>query len=151
MDIGTTEGKRVEAPADSKNLRSPENYLGYGRKVDFASPGGFNRNQSTSYSFPTAFTLNQWGLAGAWHVSESSSRSAKSNVRLAIRFHARDFHVVMGAANGTRSIVFRVPIEGQPPGYSHGIGTDEEGYGTVSAPRLCQLIRQIGPIRDRQF
>jgi hypothetical protein len=28
---------------------------------------------------------------------------------------------------------------------------DEQGVGTVTEPRLHQLIRQTGPIADRQF
>ena len=46
---------------------------------------------------------------------------------------------------------FRVTIDGQPPGAGHGIDVDEQGNGTVSEQRLHQLIRQSGPIADRQF
>jgi hypothetical protein len=46
---------------------------------------------------------------------------------------------------------FRVLIDGQPPGAAHGLDVDEEGHGTVTAPRLYQLIRQPQPIADRQF
>ena len=46
---------------------------------------------------------------------------------------------------------FRVLIDGQPPGAAHGIDVDEQGSGTVSEPRMYQLIRQPGPIVDRKF
>lgn len=150
-DLVTTDGKGVEAPADWNNLRSPENYLGYGRTANFASPGGINRNQRATYSFPGKLSLNQWALAGDWKVSRSASRIEKASGRLAIQFHARDLHLVMGPVNGNTPIRFRVLIDGQPPGSSHGIDTDEQGYGTISAPRMYQLIRQIGPVIDRQF
>ena len=46
---------------------------------------------------------------------------------------------------------FRVRLDGQPPGAAHGIDVDDQGNGTVTAPRLYQLIRQPPPIADRQF
>jgi hypothetical protein len=46
---------------------------------------------------------------------------------------------------------FRVLINGQPPGAAHGADTDDEGNGTVTEPRLHQLIRQPGPITDATF
>jgi hypothetical protein len=46
---------------------------------------------------------------------------------------------------------FRVLINGQPPGGSHGADVDEQGNGTITEPRMYQLIRQQGPIIDRQF
>ena len=42
-------------------------------------------------------------------------------------------------------------LDGQPPGNAHGIDVDGEGNGTVSEPRLYQLIRQDGPVTDRTF
>ena len=46
---------------------------------------------------------------------------------------------------------FRVLIDGRPPGASHGTDVDAQGNGTVTEPRLYQLIRQAGPIADRKF
>ena len=46
---------------------------------------------------------------------------------------------------------FRVFIDGQPPGAGHGSDVDGDGSGTVTEQRLYQLIRQSGPIADRQF
>lgn len=57
----------------------------------------------------------------------------------------------MGPIAGAAAVRFRVLIDGQPPGPSHGIDTDEQGYGTISAPRMYQLIRQIAPIVEKQF
>jgi hypothetical protein len=44
-----------------------------------------------------------------------------------------------------------VLVEGQPPGAAHGSDVDEQGRGTATDQRLYQLIRQAGPIADRQF
>ena len=46
---------------------------------------------------------------------------------------------------------FRVSIDGQPPGSTHGVDIDAGGNGTVTEQRLYQLIRQMSPIVDRQF
>jgi len=46
---------------------------------------------------------------------------------------------------------FRVLLDGQPPGPAHGADVDEEGNGTVTEPRLHQLIRQPGRVEERTF
>ena len=44
---------------------------------------------------------------------------------------------------------FRVGLDSQPPGPAHGTDVDDRGNGTLSDPRLYQLIRQPGPVSDR--
>jgi hypothetical protein len=74
-----------------------------------------------------------------------------ANGRIVYRFHARDLHLVMGKASRGTSVRFRVFLDGQPPGEAFGSDVDEQGNGTVTDPRLYQLIRQPKPIADRQF
>ena len=57
----------------------------------------------------------------------------------------------MGPSDRRGTVSFRVLIDGQPPGATHGSDVDDQGKGTVTEPRLYQLIRQSGPIADRQF
>jgi hypothetical protein len=57
----------------------------------------------------------------------------------------------MGPAKRGASVRFRVTIDGQPPGASHGVDIDAAGLGTLDAQRMYQLIRQPAPIEDRQF
>ena len=45
----------VEAAADWDNLRSPENYVGYERTENFASPGGAERDRRRVYAAPRAW------------------------------------------------------------------------------------------------
>jgi hypothetical protein len=45
----------------------------------------------------------------------------------------------------------RVLVDGRPPGAAHGLDVDAAGNGTVTEPRLYQLVRQAPPIADRQF
>jgi hypothetical protein len=49
----------VEAAADWASLGSPENYVGYGRAVGFASPGGVVPDEPHVYSPPTGLWRNQ--------------------------------------------------------------------------------------------
>jgi len=77
--------------------------------------------------------------------------SHASGGRIACRFHARDLHLVMGAADRSGSVAFRIRLDGAPPGASHGADVDDSGAGTVAEPRLYQLVRQPGPIGPRQF
>jgi hypothetical protein len=67
------------------------------------------------------------------------------------RFHARDLHLIMGPSARRGAVPFRVLIDGEAPGAGHGGDVDRQGNGTVTEQRLYQLIRQSGPISDRQF
>jgi Thioredoxin like C-terminal domain len=132
-------------------LRSPENYVGYERTENFASPGDAVLDQPRVYATPARFSLNQWALAGEWTIGSEATALNEPDGRIAYRFHARDLHLVMGPAARGTSVRFRVFLDGQAPGAAHGIDVDEQGHGTVSDQRLYQLIRQPKPIADRQF
>src|SRR5215211_391867 len=144
-------GRGVEAAPDWDNLRSPENYVGYDRTENFASPGGAALDQRHVYTPPARLSLNQWALAGDWTMGRQALVLNEANGRIAYRFHARDLHLAMGPAAPGTAVRFRVRIDGQPPGAAHGVDVDEQGNGTVTEQRLYQLIRQPKPIVDRQF
>jgi thiol-disulfide isomerase/thioredoxin len=144
-------GRGVEAAADWRNLRSGENYVGYERTQNFASPGGAALDQSRMYALPARLRLNDWALSGEWTVKREAAVLNKPDGRIAYRFHARDLHLVMGPPAPGTSVRFRVLIDGQPPGSAHGGDVDDQGNGTVAEQRLYQLIRQPMPIADRQF
>ena len=141
----------VEAAADWDNLKSMENYVGYDRTENFASPGGAVLGDSHLYSAPATLRLHQWALLGAWTVQKQAALLNTPNGRISYRFHARDLHLVMGPAARGSSVRFRVRIDGQAPCAAHGSDVDEQGDGTVVEPRLYQLIRQPMPITDRLF
>jgi len=145
------EASGVEAPADWGNLRSPENYLGYDRTENFASPGGAGLNRRRAYAAPARLALNQWALSGEWTIGRQTTVLNSPNGRIVYRFHARDLHLVMSPPREGVPVRFRVSIDGQPPGPAHGLDVDAGGNGTVGEPRLYQLIRQPKPIVDRQF
>jgi len=150
-DLVSVAASGVEAPADWSNLRSPENYLGFARTEGFASPGGAQLDRPHVYASPGRLTLNQWALVGEWTVTPGLIALQVPDGRLHYRFHARDVHLIMGAARQRAPVRFRVSLDGQPPGAAHGVDTDATGNGTVLEPRLYQLIRQTNPIVLRQF
>ena len=149
--VVSVDGAGVEAAADWSNLKSPETYLGYGRTANFVSPGGAARNRRRLYAAPARLALNEWALAGDWTIGREEITLSGPPGRLVCRFHARDLHLVMGSPKPGTSIRFRVSLDGQPPGPAHGLDVDEAGNGSAVEQRLYQLIRQPGPIRDRQF
>jgi thiol-disulfide isomerase/thioredoxin len=150
-ELVAVDARGAEAAADWGSLRSPENYVGYERTENFASPGGAVLDEPRAYDTPARLRLNHWALSGDWTVEQQATVLNKANGRIAYRFHARDLHLVMGPAARGTSVRFRVLIDGQPPGAAHGIDVDEQGNGTVAEQRLYQLIRQPKPIADRQF
>jgi len=44
-----------------------------------------------------------------------------------------------------------VKLDDAAPGRDHGVDTASDGGGVVREPRMYQLVRQTGPIRDRTF
>jgi thiol-disulfide isomerase/thioredoxin len=145
----SVEAHGAEVAADWADLRSPENYTGYERTRNFASPGGAVLGKPHIYTAPAALRLNHWALSGNWTVADQATTLNAAKGQIACRFHARDLHLVMGPAAPDASVRFRVLIDGQPPGAARGEDVDEQGNGTVSEPRLHQLIRQPGPVTDR--
>jgi len=141
----------LETPADWDNLKSPENYVGYDRTENFASPGGPRADRRRSYAVPARLALNQWALAGEWTMGRQAAVGNTPAGRIVYRFHARDLHLVMGPPRRGGAVRFGVTIDGQPPAAAHGGDVDAGGNGTVVEQRLYQLIRQPKPIVDRQF
>jgi Thioredoxin like C-terminal domain len=93
--------------------------------------------------------LNQWAPSGDWTIERGASVLNGAEGRIAFRFHARDVHLVMGPPAPDTWVPFRVLVDGQRPGDAHGLDVDEQGHGTVTEPRLYQLVRQQGSITDR--
>jgi thiol-disulfide isomerase/thioredoxin len=150
-ELVSVDASGAEATADWGSLKSPENYVGYERTEDFASPGGPVLDKRRVYGVPALLRLNHWALSGDWTMEKQATVLNKANGRIAYRFHARDLHLVMGPAARGASVRFRVLIDGQPPSAAHGTDVDDQGNGMLTEQRLYQLIRQPKPIADRQF
>ena len=150
-DLVAVDARGAEAPADWATLKSAENYTGYERTENFASPGAVLPDRPHQYTAPAALRLNNWALSGDWTIGEQAVTANAAGGQIAYRFHARDLNLVMGPAAPGTAMRFQVLMDGQPPGAAHGADVDEQGSGTVTEQRLHQLIRQPGPITDRTF
>jgi hypothetical protein len=150
-ELTPVEGRGAEAAADWGNLKSGENYAGYGRTEGFASPGGPTVDERHVYAAPQRLKLNQWALSGDWTVKQEATLLNRPNGRITYCFHARDLNLIMGPSARGTSVRFRVTIDGQAPSSAHGIDMDAQGNGVVAKQRMYQLIRQPKPIGDRQF
>lgn len=151
QEMVSVDARGIEAAADWGSVKSPENYVGYGRTENLASPGGVASDERRVYAAPAQLRLNQWALSGDWTVGKGAVALNKAGGRIAYGFHARDLHLVMGPSARGTSVRFRVTLDGQPPRAAYGVDVDEQGNGTVAEQRLYQLIRQPKPINDRRF
>ena len=147
----TIDADGFEAAADCDSLRSPENYLGYERSENFASPDGAVLEIPHRYVAPARLALNHWALDGEWTVQAQATVPHRADGRITYRFHARDLHLVMGAVTPGTSVRFRVHLDGQPPGPAHGTHVDGLGNGRATEPRLYHLVRQCGLVTERTF
>jgi thiol-disulfide isomerase/thioredoxin len=144
----TAVARGIEAAADWPDLGSPENYLGADRTAGFASPERASRIRHR-YTVPPRLALDHWALAGEWTVQPDAVRLHEAGGRIADRFSARDVHLVLAPPPGGDPVRFSVRLDGAPPGADHGDDVADDGAGTVTEPRLYQLVRQRGPIAAR--
>lgn len=140
----------AEAASDTRNVLSPETYIGLDRADNFVSPGGFAPDQAKDYAAGDP-RLNEWGLVGRWTVGGENASLAAPDGAIVYRFHARDLHLVLGPGGDGKLVRFRVTLDGAPPGEAHGTDVDAQGEGVVTGQRLYQLIRQTGAVGDRTF
>jgi thiol-disulfide isomerase/thioredoxin len=144
-------GISTEAAPDERDLRSPETYIGYAQATNFASPGFVGENYSRTYKTLPALPLNHWSLAGVWTITGEYAALDHVPGSISYHFHARDLHLVLARPAQGHPIRFRVMVDGNPPGADHGYDTDADGWGSLDADRLYQLIRQAGKVVDRTF
>jgi thiol-disulfide isomerase/thioredoxin len=147
-ELVSVEGVGVEAEADWDHLRTPETYLGYGRGDEFASPDGATFDEPRAYELPVHLHLNHWALAGEWTIGRESVVLDQAGGSISYRFRARDAHLVL-SPGAREPIPFRVLLDGQAPGQSHGVDVDEDGNGVLADGRLYQLVREHDAVRER--
>jgi hypothetical protein len=151
-DLVAPQGQGTQAAAGSQAADSDETYLGASRTEGFVSAdGGLRRARSHDYAAAGRLGLNQWTLAGTWRVDDERAELEQPGGRIAYRFRARDLHLVLGPSREGKPIRFRVRVDGQAPGASHGSDVDADGIGRVDAQRLYQLVRQPEGGRERLF
>jgi len=128
-------GEGVEAEADWDHLGTRETYLGYSR-------GG------TGGAAADELRLNDWALTGVWKTGRENVVLDEAGGSIAFRFQARDAHVVL-SPGAREPIPFRVLLDGEAPGPSHGVDVDGEGNGVLREGRMYQLVREHEAVRER--
>jgi hypothetical protein len=113
-----------------------------------ASPDGAARHERRAYEFPARLPLNHWAIAGEWTIGRERVVLDEAGGSIAVRFHARDAHLVLSSRVETL-IPFRVLLDGEAPGRAHGVDVDEDGNGLLRDGRLYQLVRQPDVVRER--
>ena len=136
-ELVSVDGLGAEAAADWEDLDSPETYVGDARA------------ERRTDDPPASLRRNHWSLSGDWTTRAQGAVLNEAGGGIAFRFHARDLHLVLRAGAGP--VRFRVTLDGDAPGDSHGLDIDDQGNGAVSEPRLYQLIRQPGRVEERTF
>jgi thiol-disulfide isomerase/thioredoxin len=147
-ELVSVKGVGAEKEADWDDLRTPETYLGHFRSERFSSPGGAQFDEPGAYELPDDLPLNHWGLSGEWTIGRESVVLGRGGGSIAFRFHARDAHLVL-SPGAREPIPFRVLLDSEPPGVSHGVDTDEDGNGVLRDGRLYQLVRERDEVNER--
>jgi thiol-disulfide isomerase/thioredoxin len=147
-ELVSVAGLGVEAKADWDELRTPETYLGSGRSERFSSAYGAAFGDRRTYELPERLPFNHWGLAGEWTIGREKVVLEEAGGSIAYRFHARDAHLVLSPGAG-EPIPFRLLLDGEAPGPSHGVDVGEDGDGLLRDGRLYQLVREHDRVRER--
>ena len=92
--------------------------------------------------------MNHWTVAGRWTVERENVVLEEAGGSIAFRFHARDAHLVL-SPGAREPIPFRVLLDGEAPGPSHGVDVDEDGNGLLADGRMYQLVREHDAVRER--
>jgi thiol-disulfide isomerase/thioredoxin len=137
-ELVSVDPEGFEVQADWANLQSPETYLGSDQAHGFASD-----------SPPESLRLNRWTLEGDWTIEPGACVSNGPGDRIAFRFSARDVNLVLRVREEGASVPFHVRVDGEAPGRDGGFDVDDTGRGTVTRPRLYQLIRTQDAIGER--
>jgi Thioredoxin like C-terminal domain len=147
-EAAPVEGLGVEAEADWDHVRTPETYLGYASSEHFGSADGTLLGESHAYELPERLRFNHWALAGEWTIGPENVVLDKAGGSIALRFHARDAHLVL-SPGAREAIPFRVLLDGEAPGLSGGVDVDQDGTGLLRDARMYQLVREHDAVRDR--
>jgi thiol-disulfide isomerase/thioredoxin len=127
-ELVRAKGTGVEAAADWDHLNASETYLGSARGGHVAS--------------------DRWAFTGEWTIRPEHIELEQAGGSIHYRFQARDAHLVLSSAAGA-PIPFRVLLDGEPPGASHGVDVDDNGNGMLREGRMYQLVRQNEAVQER--
>ena len=136
-------GGRLGPPAHARDVSRLRARASASRHLTAPRSTSAAPTRSPSACAPTTGHWSASGRSGA-RTWCSTGRAGASP----IRFQARDAHLVL--SSGAREpIPFRVLLDGEAPGPSHGVDVDEDGNGVLRDGRLYQLVRERDAVRQR--
>ena len=150
-ELVAVEGVGVEAEADWDHLRTPETYLGYGRGDGLASPNGAVTRRTSSLRAPPEPGLQPAGPSPASGRSGASRSCSTGPGAASPSASTRATRTWCSLAGIHAPIPFRVRLDGEAPGPSHGVDVDEDGNGLLRDGRLYQLVRQHDAVGERML
>jgi hypothetical protein len=104
-----------------------------------ASGNGTAFGERRSYELPERLRLNHWAVAGEWTIGPEHVVLEQAGGSIAYRFHARDARLVL-SPGARKPIRFRVLLDGQAPGPSHGDqATRAEAVQRRATPQRSRL------------
>ena len=143
------EGRGVEAEADWHHLRTPGDLsrLRARRTVRGARCRAARRTARLRTPGPPAFRP----LGSVRHAGQSSGRRSSCGRPAAASLSDSKRATLTSCCHeeSGEPIPFRVLIDGEPPGLSHGVDVDEDGNGLLDDGRLYQLVRAHDTVRER--
>jgi thiol-disulfide isomerase/thioredoxin len=136
-DPTPVDARGLSEAADLDTLRSPETYVGAAR--------GERRPELSA----DRLSLNEWALTGEWSVGSEAALLETAGGSIAYSFRARDVNLVLAPPASGGAVRFSVRVDGAAPGDDHGMDVAPSGEGTLLEPRMYQLVRQRGAVRER--
>lgn len=87
----------ITEKAETRQLITPETYLGYARSDNFMNSESTVKNQAAYYSYPQELSIDSWALQGSWTITAENIVSAATGAKLKIHFRAAKIFIVMGS------------------------------------------------------
>ena len=122
---------------DNTKLGSPETYFGAARNQYLANGSQGNEGEQT-LTIPADIAANQLYLGGIWNFNSEYAETTSDETKVTYKYQAKNVYFVAAADTPVKIKVTR--DGGQPLGSSRGADVDANGYVTIQANRLYQLV-----------
>jgi thiol-disulfide isomerase/thioredoxin len=118
-----------------KDTRTPENYLGVGKVVNYAGSGPYDEGMAT-FDYPAVLPPDSFALRGRWALDYQGATAQNNDCAIRLNYHAKDVYIVVGGT-GTITVTRHgtttaVPISG-PPTLHQIVADDTSGQGQLDA------------------
>jgi thiol-disulfide isomerase/thioredoxin len=123
----------------SAGPRSPETYFGSDRNA-YLGNGSVGMTGNQMLTEPTTIAPSVLYLAGKWQFEPEYATNEEAGATIVYRYQAKNvYFVAAGPSGGVRVRVLR---DGVPIGQFAGKDVDADGYVTIEANRLYELVAE---------